>query len=266
MANCYFYRKSGGMRRELWVLVAVAALMSGCTVNKDIMFKTARDYEFDLFQDTLETQYRIQANDIISFRLFANDGFKMIDLVSSQGGLNMQNINRITFSYLIEYDGLVEMPLIGRVPLAGKTVREAEFFLEDRYLPYYNRPFVQLSVTNRRVIIYPGDGGGAKVVGLENTNMTLLEALAQAGGIANRGNASKVKLFRRDNKGGRKVYMFDLSDITGLRYGDIVMQADDVIYVQPNPEIARELLYDLAPLITLLTTTVLVLGIVRGLQ
>ena len=50
-------------------------------------------------------------------------------------------------------------------------------------------------------------------------------------------------------------------------HGDLgVMQADDVIYVQPNPEIARELLYDLAPLITLLTTTVLVLGIVRGLQ
>ena len=49
-------------------------------------------------------------------------------------------------------------------------------------------------------------------------------------------------------------------------YGDLVMQADDIIYVEPNPELARELLYDLTPLITLLTSTVLVLGIVRGLQ
>ncbi|MBK9287230.1 MAG: hypothetical protein IPN38_05965 [Flavobacteriales bacterium] len=39
---------------------------------------------------------------------------------------------------------------------------------------------------------------------------------------------------------------------------------NDIIYVQPNPELARELLQDLAPLITLLTTTVLVLGMVQG--
>ncbi|MCB0779892.1 MAG: hypothetical protein KDC03_10230, partial [Flavobacteriales bacterium] len=106
----------------------------------------------------------------------------------------------------------------------------------------------------------------ARVVTLDNNNTTLLEALAQAGGIAKRGNASKVKLFRRNEKNGRDVYMFDMSDIEGLQYGDLVMQADDIIYVEPNPELARELLYDLTPLITLLTSTVLVLGIVRGLQ
>ena len=43
-----------------------------------------------------------------------------------------------------------------------------------------------------------------------------------------------------------------------------MMLADDIVYVQPNPEIARELLNDINPFITLLTTTVLVIGIVRG--
>jgi hypothetical protein len=42
------------------------------------------------------------------------------------------------------------------------------------------------------------------------------------------------------------------------------MQGDDVIYVQPNPELAREFLQDLTPIITLLTSVVLVIGIVRG--
>jgi hypothetical protein len=42
------------------------------------------------------------------------------------------------------------------------------------------------------------------------------------------------------------------------------MQGDDVLYVQPNPEIAREALQDLTPIITLLTSVVLVIGVIRG--
>jgi hypothetical protein len=51
-----------------------------------------------------------------------------------------------------------------------------------------------------------------------------------------------------------------------LQYADIVMQGDDVVYVQPNPDLAREALQDLTPVITLLTSILLVIGIVRGFQ
>ncbi|MFN3875089.1 MAG: SLBB domain-containing protein, partial [Flavobacteriales bacterium] len=126
------------------------------------------------------------------------------------------------------------------------------------------RPFVQLMVTNRRVVVFPGEGGAARVVMLENNNTTLLEALAQAGGMASRGDARRVKLFRHNADGTRTVYQFDMSKIDGLPYADIVLQGDDVIYVQPNPEIAREALQDLTPIITLLTSIVLVIGVARS--
>jgi polysaccharide export outer membrane protein len=246
--------------KVLWV--ALVALVSGCTINRDIMFKTPTDYQFSTMPDSLDPQFRIQANDYLEFRLFANDGFKMIDIVSEEA-TSARNIQRSTFRYLVEWDGLVKLPLIGRQPLAGMTMREAETFLEGIYVRYYNRPFVQLSITNRRVIVFPGGGGDARVVGLDNNSTTLLEVIAQAGGVAKRGNSSHVKLFRKVN-GQRKVFEFDLSDIEGLKYGDLVMQGDDVVYVQPNPELAREVLNDITPLITLLTTTLLVIGIVKG--
>ena len=123
-----------------------------------------------------------------------------------------------------------------------------------------------LTVNNRRVVVFPGGGGDAKIIPLDNNNTTLLEALASAGGLAKRGNAKEVKLFRRQIGGGRKVYQFDLSQIANLKYADIVMQADDVVYVQPNTELARGLLTDITPLITLLTTTFLVIGIVRSIK
>jgi polysaccharide export outer membrane protein len=138
--------------------------------------------------------------------------------------------------------------------------------LEGLYAEYYHRPFIMLNIINRRVVVFPGGGGDAKVINLDNNNTTLTEVLAQAGGLAKRGDARKVKLFRRRPEGGRDVFMFDLSDIEGLKHADMVIQGDDIVYVHPNPEIAREVLYDINPLIALLTTVVLVLGLVQAFQ
>ncbi len=250
------------MRKVLGILVVLALFGAGCTINRDVMFKTPVDYEFAPPPDSMERAFRIQPNDFLQFRLFANDGFKMIDLITEEGQRNLQNRNQ--FMYLCDFDGLVKLPLVGRVPLGGKTLREAEIYLQDRYSEYYNRPFVMLQVMNRRVVVFPGGGGDAKVINLENNNTTLAEVIAQAGGLAKRGDARKIMLFRKDANGQRIVYNFDLSDIEGLKYADVVVQGYDIVYVHPNPEIAREVLYDLNPLIALLTTIVLVLGIVQA--
>ncbi|MBL8010453.1 MAG: polysaccharide biosynthesis/export family protein [Flavobacteriales bacterium] len=251
----------------LVVLAMVVLMGGGCTINRDIMFKTPLGYQFDSVPDTVDLAFKIQPNDYLQFRLFANDGFKMIDMVSiGTGADNARNMQRLQFNYLVEPDGNVKLPLLGRVTLSGKTLREAETWLEQRYMEFYNRPFVQLSVTNRRVVVFPGGGGDAVVVPLENANTTLLEVLASARGVAKRGNAHKVKVFRRDPAGGRQVFQFDLTDIEGLKHADMVMFSDDVVYVEPNPELVREVLADITPIITLLTSVVLVIGIIRGFQ
>ncbi len=244
----------------------LALLISGCTVNRDIMFKTPVGHEFQQFMDTASGALIIQPNDILQFRLFANDGFKMIDLVTEGGAREANFLNRNIFTYTIEGDGMVKLPLLGRVQVSQKTIRQAEVFLEEKYAVYYNKPFVQLQVVNRRVVVFPGGGGDARVVTLENNNTTLLEVLARAGGLAKRGDARRVKLFRLKPDGTRSVHQFDLSSVEGLQYADLVMQGDDVLYVQPNPELAREIIQDLQPVITLLTSIILVIGIVRGFR
>lgn len=259
----YFCAKPAGMRR--WnrsLMVALIVAASGCTINRDIMFKTPVDHVFDTPPDSVGKAFRIQPNDMLTFRLFANDGFRMIDLVDEQQG--GRNLNRMSFNYLVDWDGTAKLPLLGPVKVSNFTVRQAELYLETAYAKFYERPFVQLFVNNRRVVVFPGGGGDARVVPLENTNTTLMEALAEAGGLAKRGDARRVKVFRRKPEGGRHVYQFDLSDISGLKNADMVMQADDIVYVHPNPELAREVISDLTPIITLLTSTVLVIGIVRG--
>jgi polysaccharide export outer membrane protein len=226
------------------------------------MFKTPRDYTFDVPPDTVWKQYVLQPNDQFIFRLFANDGFKLIDMTGMMGqGTNAQILNpQFSPSYLIEFDGTVKLPVLGRVSLTGMTVREAELVLQEKYAQSFNDPFVQLLVNNRRVIIYPGEAGQATVVPLSNINMTLIEALAQAGGIAEDGKAHRVKLFRRDLASNQtSVYQFDLSRIEGLQYANLVVQTGDVIYVQPRRRVGANLLRELSPWVALLTTALLAL-------
>ena len=246
-------------------LAVVAALLSSCTINRDIMFRTSMDYEFDTPVDTARGALVLQPNDMIQFRIFANDGFKMIDLVSDNSTREASFLQRTMFNYFIENDGMVKLPTIGRTRLAGYTLREAEAQLELLYADFYKKPFVQIQVVNRRVIVFPGGGGDARSVILENNNTTLLEVLGSAGGVNPRGNAHKVKVFRYGADGQRLVYQFDLSDIDGLKYADMVMQGDDVVYVQPNPELAREIIADLTPLITLMSSILVVLAVTRNL-
>lgn len=246
-------------------LVVVLAAATGCTINRDIMFKTATDHVYDTYQDSAANIIRIQPSDMITFRLFANDGFRLIDLVSEGSARETQLLTRMTFSYLVEVDGTTKLPLVGPIRVTGLTIREAEHMLEERFTEFYNRPFVQIQVVNRRVVVFPGGGGDARVVQLENNNTTLIEVLGMAGGLNRRGDARHVKLFRVDPETRqRKTYEFDMSTVDGLKYGDIVIQGDDVVYVQPTPELAREILSDLTPIVTLLTSVLLVVGIVRG--
>lgn len=247
------------------VLGMAVLLLSGCAINRDIMFKTPRDHVFDTVSDSLDREFKIQPDDVLSFRMYANDGFKMVDMVNEEQMRTSTTTNRIIFNYLVYPDGHAKLPVIGDVQVAGLTIRECEMLLEERYAAYYQKPFVLLTVSNRRVIVFPGGGGDAKVISLENNNTSLLEVLARAGGIAKRGDARRVKLFRREGN-TRKVMQFDLSDISNLKYADLVMQADDVVYVQPNPELARGILQEITPLITLLSSVVLVWGIVRTFQ
>ncbi len=253
------------LRSGLVTLIG-ALLLSGCTLNRDIMFRTSTDYVFDTYSDSSRSKLRLQPNDMIEFRLFANDGFKMIDLVSAGGSREATFLQRTAFDYFIDSEGMAKLPLLGKVHIAGMTLRDAERFLEEKYVEYYNRPFVQVVVNNRRVVVFPGQGGDARSVLLENNNTTLLEVIGLAGGLSERGNAHKVKLFRYGPDRKRLVYQFDLSDISGLEYADIVMQGDDVVYVQPNPEIVRGLVQDLAPYVTLLTSILLVFSISRNLR
>ena len=153
--------------------------------------------------------------------------------------------------------------IIGKIKISGFTVREAEKVLEQQYATFYNKPFVMIRVMNRRVLVFPGTGGSGRTVSLDNENMHLIEALALAGGLTNTGKAYKIKLIRGDLR-NPKVMLIDLSTIEGMQQSNLLLQANDIIYVEPVPRISQEILQQIAPIVGIITSLTLLYQIADG--
>lgn len=254
------------MKRLLLILPVI--LFYSCGINSYLLFRDSGKVDMEIPVVTYSEDYVLAPNDVISMRVYNNEGYDIIDPEIQKGNTNMmmQNSNNgrgIGFPYRIEYDGMVNIPSIGRVKFAGLTLREAEFKVEELLSQYLKKPFVLLNITNNRVIVSPGSGGSAQVIPLQNTNTTVLEALALAGGITERGNAKKIKLIRKVGD-TREVYRIDLSTISGIDMADMVVQANDIIYVQPRRDLAREFVKEIAPYLSILSSSLLIYSVIAS--
>jgi polysaccharide biosynthesis/export protein len=134
--------------------------------------------------------------------------------------------------------GSVSLPLIGPVVVAGLTAQQAESNIADRYSEkYLQNPQISVFIkefTTERITV---DGAVVKpgiypLVG----QITLLRALALAGGFGPIALSSEVKLFRVNNSGERQVATFDVDLIRAGTNDDPPIKGDDLIVVQRDPK------------------------------
>ena len=112
---------------KIIIIVSLCITVFSCRViNSNEMFKTDAKYKYSEFKPS-EKEYRLQPYDKLDIKIFANEGFKLVDVSQSTAQ------TASAFSYLVEYDGQVKMPTLGRIQIAGKTIREAEAMLEEKY-------------------------------------------------------------------------------------------------------------------------------------
>ncbi len=246
------------MIKQIVLFVTMALLATSCKfLNPSQMLKAPKDYQYEPLPKTKEVETRLNPNDQISMILLTNDGFKLLDLIGEDRINNNQLAN--TISYRVEFDGLVNIPILGRVKLGGLTMREAEMFLEEEFAKYYIQPFVMLRITNRKVMVFNGSDGQAQVVQLVDENTNLLRVIAQSGGVTKTGRAYDIKVIRGEFS-EPKVFHFDIRKIDGLKETDFMMQSNDIVYVTPSPQVARTLLLEVGPYLSLVTTLLLVLN------
>ena len=245
------------MKRILIFIVGIACLSSCKLLVPSLMLKTPKNYQYAKDSSIYKAnEYKISANDVIDFRIYANGGFRLTDVTTQQNSSSSNAASTTVNNYPVDFEGNVKLPVLGKTHLAGLTISEAELALEEKYALYYNSPFVIVKVTSNRVFVFPGVAGQARVVPLTYQNTTLMEVLANSGGVATDGKAYDIKLIRKNN-GKSDVYHVDLSTIEGLKFANIVLQGGDIIYVEPRLRFAVLLANELNPILTLFSTVLL---------
>jgi polysaccharide biosynthesis/export protein len=250
----------------LFFLLLTVLLLQSCGINSNLMFRSPKGVKEITDSIPLKpvAEYQISRDDKFSFMLYTNDGER---IVNEMAGMNKDVVAKEDIEYVVRPDGTADLPILGSTKLSGLTVKQCEDTLAQLFEQKngYNHPFVQVKLTNQRVIVFPGNGSAAKVIPLQNSNTTLMEAIALAGGIAERGKANKVKIMRVVNN-VRTMYVIDLSKIEGLKYADMIVQANDFIYIEPKEQVGQETLKVVAPIVSLISSALVIITVFSTLK
>jgi polysaccharide biosynthesis/export protein len=246
--------------RKYYIYLLLIGIVSGGCVNQSIMLKTDKKYPFAQTPDYKKIpEYKISPNDILSFEIYPNTGYNLINTNSVNSAVNSDNVggaNSGGRNYLVDADGNVKLPIVGNKFVSGLTIRELENMLEEAYSDFYNKPFVVAKVINRKVIYFTGTTSEAKVIPLVSNNTTLLQLIAMDGGMSEYGKAKRVKLVREVN-GKYDVYLINLSTMKSIEEANLVLQANDVVYIEPRKRVARKVRTEVTPIISLISSTLL---------
>jgi len=232
--------------------------------------------------------YLIQPNDYLNIQVYTNKGERLIDpngelkfgSPSTSGATanptavgKGANAVRSATEYLVQADGTVHLPLVNRVSVKGLSLIQADSALQQKYNEYYKDSFVKTAVSNNRVIILGASGG--QVIPLNNDNMNLLEVLALAGGVDGAtgtsafsqygGRINNIRIIRGDLK-NPQVQFIDLSTIEGMRRGNLQIEPNDIIYVQPVRRPFIEGVAAIAPFTSIFSTLLGAVSIIFAIR
>jgi polysaccharide export outer membrane protein len=132
----------------------------------------------------------------------------------------------------------ISLPLIGDVSVRKKTVRQIEKEIRDLYeKDYLVNPQVTIFIVRyaERVVNVIGSVNQPGPVSFpQEKSLTLVEAIARAGGFSRLGNTKNVTLTRTDEDGQSRTYIIDVSKLltTSNSAGSWVLRPNDVIFVR----------------------------------
>ncbi len=166
-----------------------------------------------------KVEYLIQPNDRLSVIIYQYP--ELTPTTMNEKGL------------LVDSRGYISLPLIHKVKVSGYSQSGAARMLESRYKKFLTDPSLNLEVINKRIYVL-GEVKKPGVVQLDNEYMTILQAVASAGGLTDSAQRDTVYVLNRDGAKNMKLRKVDLTSFASLQASNLIIKPNDIIYVQPN--------------------------------
>ncbi len=138
-------------------------------------------------------------------------------------------------AYLVDNEGDINFPVLGKLHIAGYTRTELEKMLKGKIYPQYitEEPIVTVRFVNYKVSVL-GEVNRPGQYQFSSEKVNLLDALAMAGDLTIFGKRNNVLLKRQNADGSNEFVRIDLQDKDLALSPYFYMQQNDVIYIEPN--------------------------------
>lgn len=155
-------------------------------------------------------------------------------LVSTSDPVVSQPFNAQGNTFLLDNEGNINYPVLGKLSMNGLTSREAENLITERLKTYVKeRPTVVVRMSGFKVSVL-GEVASPGVYPVVNEQINVLEALAMAGDLTIYGVRDNVKLIREAQDGRKQFVTLNLNDADLLVSPYYQLQQNDILYVTPN--------------------------------
>ncbi len=218
------------MRRNsniIYILLVVVLTLSGCYSNRQIGLLQERkgipEYDSIPYEP-----YRLHVNDEIVYRLITMD-----ETISKAMTNGQQTTTQYATTYRIYPDGTVDIPFLPPIKLLGLTEREAQDTLRAYMRQIIPDADVKLALYNKNFTVLGDLGSGQYKIYKER--MTIFQALAMTGDVANSGDRKHVRIVRPNGNEPPEVLEFDIRSKSIIDSKYYYIYPNDLIYVSREP-------------------------------
>ncbi|MCV6630387.1 MAG: polysaccharide biosynthesis/export family protein [Flavobacteriaceae bacterium] len=213
--------------KTLLLLVLVASVAS-CGSRKEVVyFQDAKDFETVVNTDTYVPKLKV--DDIVDIHISVMDmeatrNFNLTRSSRNGGGASVD--------YLIDKNGEIDYPVLGKIKLAGLSIEEAKKNMHDKLLTHFKDPIVNIRIKNFSVTIL-GEVNRPGAYPVNGERISILEAIGMAGDLTLKGKRNNIMVIR-DFEGTKVYTKIDLTSKEAFNSPVFYLTQNDIVYIEPN--------------------------------
>ncbi|MBR6247624.1 MAG: polysaccharide biosynthesis/export family protein [Muribaculaceae bacterium] len=148
-----------------------------------------------------------------------------------QGENTVQGVPRL-LTHIVDKQGCIELPVIGKLTVAGMTAGEAQAMIKQRVAEHVRDPYVSVQLMGYYVNVM-GEVKQPQRLLVTRQRFTVLDALAACGDLTEYGERASVLVMREEN-GATTYHRMNLLDTQLFSSPYFYLRQNDVVYVEPN--------------------------------
>lgn len=226
--------------KKIFLLLLIPLFIGGCSSYKKSIYLRNDEVLEKAQQNNKQYVYRVMPKDELTITVSTSDPASSVpfyrkigqgkDQASSAQGMN----NAKLLDYLVDNEGNIDYPVLGKLHVAGLTTRECEALIRKELQQYLNEVgFLTVRTSNYKISVL-GEVKSPGTYTVSDERINIFQALALAGDMTVFSVRDDVQLLREDSLGNRRVLHLDLTSADIALSPDYYLQQNDIVYVKPT--------------------------------